>query len=751
MSHTNRYQGSYGANTLKININRSPISKDAAEDYLLVDGFRSVEDFQENSNKSYPLNKCSRYLLIVGVTAFFLVLVSIYNSRTTNGLIVDGIVDNTGWNSSYIPSTKPTKIPTFYPSSDMLKFTFKRENYQILNYFDLDNPDNVTIQYSFLSQYVGILEPAVNNNLVVFGASNNYKYSYTICNGEDKTDCEYGFNYEDQESPVNLNCDVNTVYTVTVNEIDTSKNTTIRSNTDSVICYYVRRELRDLTTDDLSTTMDTFYKLWQYSNEEGQALYGSNFHNATYFTAAHYFGASQREADHIHEGLGFLILHLQMSNIFELALQAVNPAVTLPYWDYTRDDSDVTAAYAFTADTFGSLNSHVVDDSYDIDVGWSSNTNDINDARILDGRWANLKTDYNSYYSDMKTAYGYFRAPWNMNPSPYLTRFTGSVSWPTCSSFYNWLGKTDLMKFLKYAPGPAHASVHGTVGGVYGCDILYDKLVPQGIVDSDLITKLCANWGFKLKDLYRTGYISAYSTDDCTVDSDDLGSSDCGITCDDDEKDDFIAEIKDSLGDYLYNVSDTSGLEAIRHLICHGDGYKVFYGDHLESASAADPSFWPIHPTSERLLQARSFLGWSSTKWNYEIKVPSEYVCERPKCYHEDTDSFYFDSYCCMGHYENDTMIDFINSDNKNMISGGRTNRQYITETNPANDNYNMGYIYESFTFPGCSNSAKYNVDDLISDHIDRIGSDDASSDDDATSYDAYYDDQNDFYFNPSI
>ena len=44
-------------------------------------------------------------------------------------------------------------------------------------------------------------------------------------------------------------------------------------------------------------------------------------------------------------------------------------------------------------------------------------------------------------------------------------------------------------------------------------------------------------------------------------------------------------------------------MEAWVEFVCDGDGYKVFAGDHLESASAADPSFWPIHPTLDRLLQ----------------------------------------------------------------------------------------------------------------------------------------------------
>jgi hypothetical protein len=45
--------------------------------------------------------------------------------------------------------------------------------------------------------------------------------------------------------------------------------------------------------------------------------------------------------------------------------------------------------------------------------------------------------------------------------------------------------------------------------------------------------------------------------------------------------------------------------EAWTDFICNGDASKIFSGDHLESASPADPSFWVIHPTLERLFLAK--------------------------------------------------------------------------------------------------------------------------------------------------
>ena len=40
-----------------------------------------------------------------------------------------------------------------------------------------------------------------------------------------------------------------------------------------------------------------------------------------------------------HDGLGFLTNHALITNTFEYSLQAVNPKLTLPYWDFTIETS----------------------------------------------------------------------------------------------------------------------------------------------------------------------------------------------------------------------------------------------------------------------------------------------------------------------------------------------------------------------------------------------------------------------------
>ena len=53
-------------------------------------------------------------------------------------------------------------------------------------------------------------------------------------------------------------------------------------------------------------------------------------------------------------------------------------------------------------------------------------TGDVNHMTVI--RWAGLKAEYNNQFSDLRYGYGYMRAPWSMNPSPYISRFAKDSS-----------------------------------------------------------------------------------------------------------------------------------------------------------------------------------------------------------------------------------------------------------------------------------------------------------------------------------
>jgi hypothetical protein len=159
------------------------------------------------------------------------------------------------------------------------------------------------------------------------------------------------------------------------------------------------------------------------------------------------------------------------------------------------------------------------------------------------------------------------------------------------------------------------------------------------------------------------------------------------------------------------------GWIAWRDFICTGDGYKVFGGDHLESASPADPSFWPIHPTLERLLHARFMAGGFDTE-EWPTDPVNDYVCNKVTCFDDEqalTDDIRapFSSWdsCCYGHYIDDQLLDAPNGDRFSFV--GPTNREVFEWTNPTKLTYQMTFIYDKFNWDHCSEQG-YDFDELM-------------------------------------
>ena len=119
----------------------------------------------------------------------------------------------------------------------------------------------------------------------------------------------------------------------------------------------------------------------------------------------------------------------------------------------------------------------------------------------------------------------------------------------------------------------------------------------------------------------------------------------------------------------------SDGWTAWKDFVCTGDGGKIFSGDHLESASPSDPSFWVIHPTLERLLQARFMAGGFDDE-SWATDPVNDFVCSKWSCYESEFGEKDDYDECCYGHYESDQMLDFINGD-KNAGTGD-TNHEVI-------------------------------------------------------------------------
>jgi len=200
------------------------------------------------------------------------------------------------------------------------------------------------------------------------------------------------------------------IYPLTVTRYDALTGAVTATTTINLVCKYVKRELRTLTEADRDAFLDAAATLWQHTTEEGQALYGPYFTGVDMFTALHIMQSNDIMCDSYHEGSGFLTHHLALTNSFDAALRAVDPSVTLPYWDFTIEGQAIVSAKktpsympqispVFTATWFGAVDEH---------------------SHIVDGRWAHAKIPLAPAGTPrhLQNSFGHWRSFWNNHPDP---------------------------------------------------------------------------------------------------------------------------------------------------------------------------------------------------------------------------------------------------------------------------------------------------------------------------------------------
>ena len=716
----------YGAfnndNQLPIKITDEPKNKDQTKLALFI----------ESLNGAFRKDKKYLYGLVVGLFFIFTLPFNISfimtnNNGSTNTNLAE-VVNQPIISTMKTSTSKPTSYPTYLNTDDDtytdyydqfdLRFTTYRDGYDELSYF-LPNASDI-YTYKILKPYTGVVEPYADMWISITATGDDdstkqYKHKYTIC--DEDNNCDEG---DISDSSFNYECDpLNDEYTITVKQYNPFNGEyTGRTSEGKLLCMYVRREFRALTDDDLTKTMDAMYTMWTTLEEDGKLIYGDNYHDYIYLLEYHYFNAAWKDADHVHEGNGFLAQHIKMTNIFEKAMQAVEPSISLPYWDYTIETAygiSVWESPMFQENTFGSLSL-----PNNLTWGWLYESNSIDDGRIPDGRWTDVMSDENTKYDELYSAYGYMRAPWNINPSKYITRYVSvDKDLPKCDSHYKMLEYSEIEDFLQQIPYAPHASTHGVVGGVFGCDAMNELREKGYIIDIDGQLNLCKNWIFYLKELYRADVL--YPPTDCSntdengeysIEKDDIS---CKYECSQERMGVLSLMLEHSILNSDYDcvpVDDMpdGGWDAWIEFICQGDGSKVFGGDHLESASPADPSFWPIHPTTERLLQVKYMSGGFTTD-EWPSDASNEYVCNKVSCYNSATNDFDISDECCYGHFQYDQMYDATNNDRTTKV--GPTNNDIHEWTNPTKSYYAMPYIYDGFTWDHCL-VVDIDMDDLI-------------------------------------
>ena len=288
--------------------------------------------------------------------------------------------------------------------------------------------------------------------------------------------------------------------------------------------------------------------------------------------------------------------------------------------------------------------------------------------------------------SSWTNSYGMMRAPWNSNKFEYVTRSNSSYGFsitdmPGCASHHNVLQYHNFSDFGFHIMYNPHGTTHLAIGGVWNADWR------QKLLDIDYNMVEAPSWtllGFaKQKNMYRAGYTVCPSY--CSTDT---PMSECKCACEDvaakiasGEYMDVINQMMQGYAPFLRDKNNNDVSSYIYQLLCNAfnDTYAVM-GDSLESASPADVSFWPTHPTVDRLFQWRRLNGMDLT-WpdNMAWSV-------------EGTRIAY-----CRGHNEHDTLpfAGLFESEHTTY-----TNKELLHLTDPSNDK--SPYIYDNFEWPHC-------------------------------------------------
>ena len=252
-----------------------------------------------------------------------------------------------------------------------------------------DTYGDVGTSYTWYSDggYAGIVEPYVPQTLVADCAacSPDTTYTWTFSGGETAFGNEVERMFYALET-----------YDVQVSA--TAGDSVLASYAGTVVCRYVRREIRQLSSTDRNRFFDAMKVLWTQTSDIGQDIYGPSFLSIYDTAEFHVTLSSDIKCDHMHDGIGFLTMHVGLALALEQALQAVDNRVALPYWDYTIDK------YMYDSGNWSSLKS----ESPLWQNDWFGDTNAVN-TTINAGRWAYIEVEIGVWGSESHNSYGYLQ------------------------------------------------------------------------------------------------------------------------------------------------------------------------------------------------------------------------------------------------------------------------------------------------------------------------------------------------------
>ncbi len=537
-----------------------------------------------------------------------------------------------------------------------------------------------------------IAEPHRDHRLVVLGADED-RYAYTWRVERTNT-------YRDVNGAnVSHVFDAVGIWRARVTEAPRSGSAASVVSAGEIMVKYVRREIRSLDDEDREAFFGALRVVYTVPTRDGQQQFGSDYSDIAFFSRMHLLGAADRSCDHWHDDAGLMTHHMSFTLLLERSLQAVNPMVSVPYWDYSRD------AYEYGPNWRESV---VFNES------WFGGTKSQNASlNVIDAgawAWTGVLADARDF-SNITNPYGILRSPWNANPHPYVTRAdnvfgyqaAGYTTFPGCNEMHACFKHDRLSDMNECLNGYTHGPVHIMLGGQWNVGAEASATIND--YHSNRLQLLL------FKVLWRMGYA------DCPTDCSSDAQADCRCSCSKDKRGDLdLTEIMANVTGVFHwvdAVSDRIFYEnASWHIRDEGGGaspkamedlFDTFcdpgwVGELYTSNAPADPIFWPIHTTADRLLSWKRILAHKgktlfNQTWGYAhpSATPSDTgkVCDwlakdeamdLPECRVET----------CEGHNAEDLLPGMPEY----------TNAEFYDFMDPYNDD--LPYLYENFDWDHC-------------------------------------------------
>lgn len=456
--------------------------------------------------------------------------------------------------------------------------------------------------------------------------------------------------------------------------------------TAKVMVKYVRREIRSLTDIDREKFFNAVHIMARVPTEVGQKMYGTDYKSKDYFNRVHLYYGGTADCDHWHQGAGFVTSHVTFTLEYEKAIQSVFPDTSVPYWDFTLESTFYEATTWRNSPIFAS--------------SWFGDLSPDNNLHtVTDGRWAYEQAMTRAEnFSAIHNSYGVLRAPWNNDPTPFMTRhdhvygLMNNMKPSGCKEYFVALKKTTWMSMSRQLNAAAHGHIHETVGGswnhYYANRVGADNVGPQTLTFAHEIQALS-------KELWRTGFVKCPET--CSMDT---AWQDCQCTYD---------ASADKSGMTSYEILDKAGVldgveyyDAAGHLISKfkDENGTVYYplpgyteeetkhiydellemiatpghiGDMFQATSSNDITFWVLHGTVDRL-------------WHYKRLGNTDNFDETWDPYHT-----------CYGHNPSNFQPFKNIFDN---LDRYYTNEELYENLHP--EKATIPYMYDGFSWPHC-------------------------------------------------